>query len=81
MNEQTNNQTGSQSAAALLQQVNEAIISIMVGGQSYTIGTRSLTRADLGVLRAMKADLEAQAAAETDGGLFGRTYVAYFEGR
>ena len=43
-----------------LQTLNEAIYKIMVGGQSYKIGTRSLTRADLGTLIAERNRLEAQ---------------------
>lgn len=33
-----------------LDAVNQAIYSILAGGQSYRIGTRSLTRADLAEL-------------------------------
>ena len=33
--------------AELLEQVNKAIAAVLVGGQSYKIGSRSLTRADL----------------------------------
>ena len=43
-----------------LQILNDAIYKIMVGGQSYKIGTRSLTRADLGTLIAERNRLEAQ---------------------
>ncbi len=68
-------------AAELLEQVNTAISTVLVGGQSYKIGSRSLTRADLSLLRSMKSDLEAQVAAEGNNGLLGRTFVAYFEGR
>lgn len=65
----------------LLEQVNTAITTVLVGGQSYKIGSRSLTRADLALLRSMKSDLEAQVAAEGENGLLGRTFVVYFEGR
>lgn len=65
----------------LLDQVNQAITTVLVGGQSYKIGSRSLTRADLALLRSMKSDLEAQVAAEGDNGLLGRTFVVFFEGR
>jgi hypothetical protein len=65
----------------LLDQVNKAITTVLVGGQSYKIGSRSLTRADLALLRSMKSDLEAQVAAEGENGLLGRTFVVYFEGR
>ena len=37
-----------------LQEVNEAIQAVLLGGQSYKIGSRSLTRADLALLRAMR---------------------------
>lgn len=46
--------------AELLEQVNKAIAAVLVGGQSYKIGSRSLTRADLSMLKAMRDDLEAQ---------------------
>ena len=65
----------------LLEQVNTAITTVLVGGQSYKIGSRSLTRAYLALLRSMKSDLEAQVAAEGENGLLGRTFVAFFEGR
>lgn len=65
----------------MLAEVNKAIQSILVGGQSYKIGSRSLTRADLALLRDMQHDLEAQILAEKDSGLFSDTYVAVFDGR
>lgn len=40
--------------------LNDAISNILVGGQSYKIGTRSLTRADLSELLAERNRLEAQ---------------------
>ena len=43
-----------------LQILNEAIYNILMGGQSYKIGTRSLTRADLGTLITERNRLEAQ---------------------
>ena len=43
-----------------LKNVNEAIYKILAGGQSYRIGTRSLTRADLATLIAERNKLEAQ---------------------
>ena len=43
-----------------LQVLNEAIYKILVGGQSYKIGTRSLTRADLSALIAERNRLETQ---------------------
>ena len=38
---------GQMTAAEMLQQVNEAITKVLIGGQSYQIGSRKLTRADL----------------------------------
>ena len=63
-----------------LKVVNDAIFAIMVGGQSYKIGSRALTRADLAQLRAMKKELEAQAV-QDQSDLFGDTYVGIFDGR
>lgn len=68
-------------AVEMLEQVNEAIAKVLAGGQSYKIGSRQLTRANLPELRAMRADLQAQLASEEAGGLLDRTYVAFFEGR
>ena len=64
-----------------LEQINKAIETILVGGQSYKIGSRSLTRADLSMLKAMRDDLEAQVVAGIPSHLLDRTYVAYFDGR
>lgn len=70
------------SAQDMLNQVNQAIMAIAVGGQSYKIGSRSLTRADLKQLYAIKNDLQAQIASEnSSGGLFDDCYVAIFDGR
>lgn len=65
----------------MLQQVNEAIMAIAVGGQSYKIGSRSLTRADLKQLYAIKNDLTAQLASKNSGSLLDDCYVAIFDGR
>lgn len=65
----------------MLDKVNAAIMAIAVGGQSYKIGSRSLTRADLKQLYAIKNDLTAQLAAENSGGLLDDCYVVYFDGR
>jgi hypothetical protein len=65
----------------LLTQVNAAIATVLAGGQSYKIGSRSLTRADLSMLKNMRDDLEAQLAAQSNNNLLGRTFVAYFDGR
>ena len=69
-------------AAGLLEEVKAAIYTILVGGQSYKIGSRSLTRADLAELRSLKAELESEvAASDNDTGLLDNTFVAYFPGR
>lgn len=64
-----------------LNEVDTAIHAILFGGQSYKIGNRSLTRADLALLRSMRDDLEAQLASEESGPLLSRTFVAVFDGR
>lgn len=66
--------------AELLAQVNTAINTILVGGQSYKIGSRQLNRADLKELYAIRNDLQAQVAAGTPG-LLNDCYVAVFDGR
>ena len=64
----------------LLIEVDKAITTILRTGQSYKVGSRTLTRADLGSLRALKRDL--MAGTENNGSdLFGNTYVAVFERR
>ena len=68
-------------SAQMLTEVNKAIQAILIGGQSYKIGSRSLTRADLALLRDMQNDLKAQVASEEASGLFSDTYVAFFDGR
>lgn len=68
-------------AAEMLDQVNAAITAVLSGGQSYKIGSRSLTRADLAELKAMRDDLEAQISAGTSTHLMDRTVVAFFDGR
>lgn len=68
-------------AEELLDQVNTAITTVLCGGQSYKIGSWSLTRADLAMLKSMRDDLEAQLATEESGPLLGRTYAVYFDGR
>ena len=67
--------------AEMLEQINAAITAVLSGGQSYKIGSRSLTRADLSTLQAMRAELEAQLTAGQASPLLDRTYVAFFDGR
>lgn len=74
------NITTRRTAQERLDVVNEAIEHILVGGQSYKIGSRQLNRADLGKLYDMQKDLQAQVAGSTPG-LLDDTYVAVFEGR
>lgn len=64
-----------------LEAVNEAIYTILVGGQSYKIGSRSLTRADLSELYAMQKALRSEIENDGDTGLLGDTSVAVFDGR
>lgn len=65
----------------MLDSINAAIMAITVGGQSYKIGSRSLTRADLKQLYSMRNDLTAELAAENSTGLLDDCYVAVFDGR
>ena len=67
-------------ADELLTQVNTAISKILLSGQSYQIGSRKLTRADLKQLYAIRNDLQAQVAAGTPG-LLDDCYVAVFDSR
>ena len=64
-----------------LEAVNKAIYTILVGGQSYKIGSRSLTRADLSELYAMQKGLRSEIENDGDTGLLGDTSVAVFDGR
>lgn len=64
-----------------LQQLYKARSAILVGGQSYSIGSRSLTRADLGKVNELIQDYEAALSSEAGSGLMDRTCVAVFEGR
>lgn len=58
----------------LLSEVNKAIATVMVGGQSYKIGSRSLTRANLTELRNLRADLAAQVEEQGNTDFFRNTY-------
>ena len=61
-----------------LAEIDEAITAIIKGGQSYRIGTRSLTRADLGMLRAMRKEI---LSSDSSGDLLENTFVAIFDRR
>ena len=65
----------------MLKYVNYAIKAITTGGQSYKIGSRSLVRADLADLVALKKELESRANQSSGSPLFDNTYVGIFEGR
>lgn len=65
----------------LLRQVEEAISKITLTGQSYKIGSRSLTRADLAELRAMRKELKQEIASGADGNQLTGFFVAEFNGR
>lgn len=69
------------STKEMLDNVNGAINAIASGGQSYKIGSKSLTRADLKQLYDIKNDLTAQLAAQNNNELFDDCYVAEFSGR
>lgn len=70
------------SAAERLTEVRAAISKILVGGQSYQIGSRRMTRADMAELRRMEKDLESEVNAEADSGGLGRgVAVSVFDGR
>lgn len=61
--------------------INQAIEEILIAGQSYKIGSRQLTRADLKQLRLLKQELTNEIAEENSLGLFSHTSVAVFDGR
>lgn len=66
----------------MLLAVNKAIYAITVGGQSYSIGSRSLTRADLSTLMTLKNSLISNMSSEEiNSDALDGTYVARFEGR
>ena len=65
-----------------LAKVDEAINAILLTGQSYRIGSRMLTRANLTELRKLRDELMRQEAAEnTDASLIEGAYVSYLEPR
>lgn len=68
-------------AEEMLVEVNNAICAVLVGGQSYKIGTRQLTRADINFLYKMRNDLTAQIVANGSSSLLDDTFVAVFSGR
>lgn len=64
-----------------LAEINKAIYAVLAGGQSYSIGSRSLTRADLSLLKQMREELEAEITTDSSSRLLDKTFVAFFEGR
>ena len=72
---------GMKTAAQELQEIQQALTNVALGGRSYTIGSRKLTRAEYSQLLARQKELQAQLAAEQATGLFDDTYVAVFDGR
>lgn len=65
----------------MLKEVDNAILKVLVGGQSYRIGSRQLTRADAKFLYDMKNDLTTQISSGGGDSLLDNTYVAVFDGR
>ncbi len=65
----------------MLIEVNKAIQAVLLGGQSYKLGSHSVTRADLALLREMRDDLEAQLSQGESSMLMPDVVVAVFEGR
>ena len=64
--------------AKQLKVLNDAIFSILAGGQSYKIGSRSLTRANLSELIAERDKIEKQIADDAESPLFPGTFAADF---
>lgn len=71
---------GNMTTEKFLEEVRKAIYAILVTGQSYKIGSRSLTRANLTELYNIEKDLQAQLA-QNDSPLLDDCYVAIFDGR
>ena len=69
------------STEEMLKSVNNAIIAVASGGQSYKIGSRELTRANLKELYMLKNDLTAQLNGDNGSHLIDNCYVAVFSGR
>lgn len=65
----------------MLVEVNKAIQAVLLGGQSYKLGSRSVTRADLALLRQMRDDLESQLSQGEESLLMPDVVVAVFDGR
>lgn len=60
----------------------DAIDAVLITGQSYQIGSRKKSNADLNQLKALLAQLDTEiAAAQSDGSLLPGVRQAYFDGR
>ena len=70
-----------QTTEMMLSEVETAITTVLTAGQSYKIGSRSLTRADLNLLIKMRNDLRTQLTQEGSNGLLDNTYLEVYEGR
>lgn len=80
------NMAGGEKAAPLtseemLESVNSAIVAIASGGQSYRIGSREFTRADIKALYSIKNDLTTKINDSGDSHLLDNCYVGVFSGR
>lgn len=65
-----------------LVEIKKAISKILNGGQSYRIGNRTMTRADLKTLYDMQTKVENEIAESEKGGILGRnTAAAVFDRR
>lgn len=64
-----------------LEEIQSAISMILAGGQSYKIGSRSLTRADLSMLYKMQKELKSEIDEESNCTLGRRTTAAVFDRR
>lgn len=62
-----------QAKKAMLDEVDAAILKAL-SGQSYSLGSRSVTRADLAELRKMQRELEAEIAALEESGTTKRRF-------
>lgn len=71
---------GQMTPQEMLSEVNNAIYTICVGGQSYKMGSRQLNRADLKTLYNIKNELTAQISEGTPG-LLDNCFVAVFDQR
>lgn len=71
---------GQMTPQEMLSEVNNAIYTICVGGQSYKIGSRQLNRADLKTLYDIRNELKTQITEGTPG-LLDNCFVAIFDQR